>query len=214
MDVLIQTYPYLLKGAWQTVQMSLATIVLGTLLGLLLGLIAVSRSGVLRALVDSYVFLMRGVPILVLMFITYYAFPAVGYRISSMAAVTVALILYAGAFYADVVRGALRALPRGQTEAAMGLGLPHRWILFEILLPQAVKPSLPPWLNTSIVMVKSTSYASIVGAWELTYASKEVVERTLATFEVFTAVMLFYFAICYPLSMLSRRLEKQAAVSH
>lgn len=214
MDVLIQTYPYLLKGAWQTVQMSLATIVLGTLLGLALGLIAVSRSAVLRALVDSYVFLMRGVPILVLMFITYYAFPAVGYRISSMAAVTVALILYAGAFYADVVRGALRALPRGQTEAAMGLGLPNRWILFEILLPQAVKPSLPPWLNTSIVMVKSTSYASIVGAWELTYASKEVVERTLATFEVFTAVMLFYFAICYPLSMLSRRLEKQAAVSH
>lgn len=214
MEALLQSYPYLLKGAWQTALMSLWTIVLGTVLGLVLGLAAVSRVRVLRGAIDAYVFVMRGIPIVVLMFITYYAFPAFGFRVPAVPAVTVALVLYAGAFYADVVRGALRALPRGQTEAALGLGLPRRWILFDILLPQAVKPSLPPWLNTSIVMVKSTSYASIVGAWELTYASKEVVERTLATFEVFSAVMLFYFVICYPLSLLSRRLEKQAAVSH
>lgn len=211
-DVLFETYPYLLKGALQTLQMSVVTILLGTVLGLVLGLAAVSRFRVLRAVIDAYVFLTRGIPILVLMFITYYAFPAVGYRISNVAAVTVALVIYAGAFYTDVVRGALRSLPRGQAEGAMSLGLPRRWILFDILLPQAVKPSLPPWLNTSIVMVKSTSYASIVGAWELTYASKEIVERTLATFEVFGVVMLFYFVICYPLSLLSRRLEKQTAV--
>ena len=213
MDVLLQTWPYLLKGAVQTVGMSLLSVVLGSVVGLLLGLAAVSRFGVVRAAIDAYVFITRGIPILVLMFITYYAFPAIGYRISNYAAVTVAMVIYAGAFYTDVVRGAIRALPRGQSEAAMSLGMPRMWVLFDVLLPQAVKPSLPPWLNTSIVMVKSTSYASIVGAWELTYASKEVVERTLATFEVFSAVMLFYFLICYPMSMLSRSLEKQAAVT-
>ena len=212
MDVLFQTYPYLLKGAVQTIWMSLLTIAFGTLLGLVLGFAAVSRFKALRAVIDAYIFILRGIPVLVLMFITYYAFPAMGYRISSYAAVTVALVLYAGAFYTDVVRGALRALPRGQSEAAMSLGIRRKWIVLDILLPQAVKPSIPPWLNTSIVMVKSTSYASIVGAWELTYASKEIVERTLATFEVFSAVMVFYFVICYPLSLLSRRLEKQTAV--
>jgi polar amino acid transport system permease protein len=103
-------------------------------------------------------------------------------------------------------------VPRGQTEAAKSLGIPRKWIVLDILLPQAIKPSIPPWLNISIVTVKSTSYAAIVGAWELTYASKEIVERTLATFEIFSAVMLFYFVICYPLSLLSRRLEKQSVV--
>ena len=136
-----------------------------------------------------------------------------GYRISSYAAVTVALVIYAGAFYADVVRGALSSLPRGQTEAALSLGIGHGRVLLHILLPQALKPSMAPWLNISIVMVKSTSYAAIVGAWELTFASREIVERTLATFEIFSAVMVFYFIICYPLSLLSRRLEQQLVIS-
>ena len=214
MDALLPTLPYLAKGAVQTVWMALATIAIGTALGLALGLAAVSRHRWAGRVIDAYTFITRGIPILVLMFITYYAFPAVGYRVSPYAAVTVALVIYATAFYTDVIRGALQAVPKGQAEAAKSLGISRRWIVIDILLPQAIRSSIPPWLNTSIVMVKSTSYAAIVGAWEVTYAAKEVVERTLATFEIFGAVMLFYFAVCYPLSLLSRRLEKQAAVVH
>lgn len=214
MDVLIQSLPYLIKGAIQTVWMSVITVVCGTLIGLVFGFAAVSRYRVLRWLVDVYIFLLRGIPVLVLMFITYYAFPALGYRVSNYAAVTFALVAYAGAFYADVVRGALLAVPRGQAEAARSLGMSRWWVVVDILLPQTIKPSLAPWLNTSIVMIKSTSYAAIVGGWELTYASKEIVERTLATFEIFGAVMVFYFVICYPLSLTARYLEKQTAVIH
>jgi polar amino acid transport system permease protein len=214
MDVLVQSLPYLAKGALQTVWMAVVAIFVGSVAGLVLGLAAVSRFTALRWLIDAYIFLTRGIPILVLMFITYYAFPAMGYRVSSYAAVTVALALYATAFYTDIMRGCLQSLPRGQTEAAKSLGMGRMSIIFDILLPQAMKSSLPPWLNTSIVMVKSTSYSAIVGAWELTYAAKEVVERTLATFEIFGAVMLFYFAICYPLSLLSTHLEKKTAVVH
>ncbi len=214
MDALIQSLPYLAKGAVQTVWMALITIIVGTALGLALGLAAVSRHAWIGRVIDAYTFITRGIPILVLMFVTYYAFPAVGYRVSPYAAVTVALVFYAAAFYTDVIRGALQAVPKGQAEAAKGLGISRRWIVIDILLPQAIKSSIPPWLNTSIVMVKSTSYSAIVGGWEVTYAAKETVERTLATFEIFGAVMLFYFAICYPLSLLSRRLEKQAAVIH
>ncbi len=214
MDVLIQSLPYLAKGAVQTVWMALMSIAIGTALGLVLGLLSTSRIAALRWLIDAYIFATRGIPVLVLMFITYYAFPALGYRVSSYTAVTVALVLYSGAFYTDIVRGALQAVPRGQTEAAKSLGIRRGWIVIDILLPQAVRSSIPPWLNTSIVMVKSTSYSAIVGGWELTYAAREVVERTLATFEIFGAVMLFYFVICYPLSLLSRRLEKRTAVVH
>ena len=213
-DVLIQSLPYLARGALQTVWMALLTIAVGTALGLLLGLLATSRIHVLRLLIDAYIFATRGIPVLVLMFIAYYAFPAVGYRISSYAAVTVALVFYAGAFYTDIVRGALQAVPRGQTEAAKSLGMRRGAIVFDILLPQAVKSSVTPWLNTSIVMVKSTSYSAIVGGWELTYAAREIVERTLATFEIFGAVMVFYFLMCYPLSLVSRRIEKRTAVVH
>jgi His/Glu/Gln/Arg/opine family amino acid ABC transporter permease subunit len=214
MDVLVQSLPYLAKGALQTVWMAVVAIFVGSVAGLALGLAAVSRFTALRWLIDAYIFVTRGIPILVLMFITYYAFPAMGYRVSSYTAVTVALALYATAFYTDIMRGCLQSLPRGQTEAAKSLGMGRMSIIFDILLPQAMKSSLPPWLNTSIVMVKSTSYSAIVGAWELTYAAKEVVERTLATFEIFGAVMLFYFAICYPLSLLSTHLEKKTAVVH
>ena len=214
MDVLLQSLPYLAKGALQTVWMSVVAIFVGSVAGLVLGLAAVSRFTALRWAIDAYIFVTRGIPVLVLMFITYYAFPAMGYRVSSYAAVTVALALYATAFYTDIMRGCLQSLPRGQTEAAKSLGMGRLSIIFDILLPQAMKSSLPPWLNTSIVMVKSTSYSAIVGAWELTYAAKEVVERTLATFEIFGAVMLFYFAICYPLSLLSTHLEKKTAVVH
>ncbi len=214
LDVLIQSLPYLAKGAVQTVWMAALAIGLGTLLGLILGFAAVSRFAPLRWLIDAYVFVVRGIPVLVLMFITYYAFPAVGMRVTPYVAVTVALVLYAAAFYTDVIRGALQAVPKGQTEAAKSLGLSRLVIVFDILLPQAIRSSLPPWLNTSIVMIKSTSYSAIVGAWELTFAARETVERTLATFEIFGAVMLFYFVICWPLSLLSRRLESRTAVVH
>jgi His/Glu/Gln/Arg/opine family amino acid ABC transporter permease subunit len=214
MNVLIQSLPYMAKGAVETIWMSLLAIGCGTLLGLVLGFAAMSRVLFLRGLIDAYVFAVRGIPILVLMFVTYYFFPAIGYRISNGAAVTVALILYAGAFYTDIVRGALSAVPRGQTEAARSLGIRRFPIMLHIVFPQAVKPSIPPWLNTSIVMIKSTSYAAIVGAWELTYASKEIVERTLDTFWIFGGAMLFYFLICYPLSFAARRLEKRVAIDH
>ena len=212
MSVLSQSLPYLAKGAVDTIVMASLAISIGSALGLVLGLAAGSRSKLLRSAIDAFIFLTRGIPILVIMFITYYAFPALGYRVSSFAAVTVALTLYAAAFYTDVMRGALAAVPRGQLEAARSLGIARVPTVFHILLPQAMKSSIPPWLNTSIVIVKSTSYAAIVGAWELTYAAKEIVERTLATFEIFGAVMVAYFIICYPMSLVSRRLEKRAAV--
>ncbi|HUC45127.1 MAG TPA: amino acid ABC transporter permease, partial [Hyphomicrobiaceae bacterium] len=153
-------------------------------------------------------------PVLVVMFLGYYAFPAFGYRANAYVAVGAAQIVYAGAFVAEIVRSAILSVPAGQIAAARGLGMPRAKILMHVVFPQAVRLAIPPLLNTSLTTIKQTSYASVVGAWELTYAAREVVERTLAAFQIFLGVMAIYFCICYPLSALSRWCEGRFVVAH
>lgn len=205
---------YLLAGTVQTVWLSAATVSLGTVLGLALGLISVAGCKLLAGAITGYIFVLRGIPILVIMFVCYYALPAFGVRAPAAVSVLIGLVLYASAFYTDILRGALLSVPRGQAEAAASLGMRRFPILLHILLPQALRPILAPWLNTSIIMVKSTAYASIVGVWELTYAAREIIERTLALFDIIAGAMLIYFVICFPLSLIARRLETRVAVAH
>jgi ABC-type amino acid transport system permease subunit len=167
-----------------------------------------------RAAITGYIFVLRGIPVLVVMFLGYYAFPALGLRVDAYVAVGVAQIVYVGAFTAEIVRSAILSVHPGQVAAARSLGMRRGAILREVLLPQAVRIAIPPLLNNSLTAVKQTSYASIVGAWELTYAAREIVERTLASFQIFLGVMAIYFAICYPLSLLARWYEKRLTVAH
>lgn len=209
--VLVISLPYLLKGAVVTVWLSFAVVSLGTLLGIALGTLGAVGPRPARRAVTGYVFVLRGIPILVVMFLGYYAFPAFGYRVDAYAAVGGSMAVYVGAFVAETVRGAILAIPSGQIAAAKSLGM-QRWpMLREIVFPQALRMAVPPLLNTALTTIKQTSYASVVGAWELSYAAREVVERTLAAFEIFLGVMALYFVICYPLSVLARRLERRYA---
>ena len=128
--------------------------------------------------------------------------------------VGVAQIIYVSAFVAEIVRSAIVSVPSGQVAAARSLGMRRSTILREILLPQAVRIAIPPLLNNALTTIKQTSYVSVVGVWELTYAAREVVERTLASFQIFLGVMAIYFVICYPLSLLARWCERRATVAH
>ncbi len=209
--VLLISLPYLLEGAVVTLWLSLATISLGMLLGFAVGTVGAVGPRPARALVTGYVFVLRGIPILVVMFLGYYAFPALGYRVNAYVAVGVAMVVYVGAFVSEIVRGAILAIPASQIAAAKSLGM-RRWpMLREIVFPQALRMATPPLLNTALITVKQTSYVSVVGAWELSYAAREVVERTLAAFEIFLGVMAIYFVICYPLSLVARNLERRYA---
>jgi polar amino acid transport system permease protein len=211
MNILIRNLPYLLTGAVQTLYLAAACIVLSTLLGFFLGIVAATAARPFRAAVGAYVFLIRGVPVLIFMFLAYYTLPAIGVHINSRIAVGGALTIYAAAFVCEIVRGAIASVPRGQINAAKSLGLRWHTILFDITLPQAMKLSLPPLVSNAVVTVKITSYVAIVGVWELTYAGEEVVERTLAAFQIFSGVMAIYFVICYPLTLLARFLERRLA---
>jgi His/Glu/Gln/Arg/opine family amino acid ABC transporter permease subunit len=213
-NVLATNLPYLLRGALVTLWLALIVVTLGTLLGTGLGILATGKSRIVRAAITGYIFVLRGIPVLVVMFLGYYAFPALGLRVDAYVAVGVAQIVYVGAFTAEIVRSAILSVHPGQVAAARSLGMRRGAILREVLLPQAVRIAIPPLLNNSLTAVKQTSYASIVGAWELTYAAREIVERTLASFQIFLGVMAIYFAICYPLSLLARWYEKRLTVAH
>lgn len=206
-NVLIANLAYLTRGAIQTVWLSAVAIAAALTIGLVLGVISVYGPRPARAFIAAYVLTFRAVPVLVLMFLAYYIFPTLGFFPDPLFAVAVALAVYGAAFAAEITRGAIVAVPRGQTEAAISLGLPLVPRLLTVIGPQAVRYSVPAYLNLTIVLVKSTSYAAIVGAWELAYAAREIVERTLAPFQIFLGVMMFYFAICYPLTLLARYLE-------
>jgi His/Glu/Gln/Arg/opine family amino acid ABC transporter permease subunit len=210
--VLINGLPYLLQGAAVTIMLSAVVVTLGTLLGVAAGLAGVIGGRVVGAFVTAYIFMLRGVPVLVVMLLGYYTFPALGYRVNPYVAVATAQTIYVGAFVAEIVRSAIASIPSGQVAAARSLGMRRLMILREVLLPQAVRIAIPPLLNTALTAVKQTSYVSVVGVWELTYAAREIVERTLASFQIFLGVMAIYFLICYPLSLLAQWSERRAMV--
>jgi polar amino acid transport system permease protein len=213
-DVFLNNLPYLLKGAVQTLWLAGVGVGLGTLLGMALGVASATFGGVFAAVVTGYVFLIRGIPVLVWMFLAYYMLPQLGLIVGDITAVIGALILYTGAFVSEIARGAVLAVPKHQVEAAKGLGMQRFTMLRLVILPQAFSMSVPPLLNNSVMMIKATAYVSVVGVWELTYAAREVVERTLAAFQVFLGVMIIYFLICYPLTLTARHLEKKYSYEH
>ena len=212
--VLINFFPYMLQGAAVTLLLAVVCVSLGTILGFTLGILSVLAKGIIRWPITVYVFVIRGIPVLVLMFLSYYALPAFGININIYVAVGGALVLYTGSFVTEITRGAILSIPRDQTDAAKSIGMRPGFILIDVVLPQAIKMSLPPLANNSVMMIKATAFASIVGVWELTYAAKEIVESTLAAFEIFSGAMALYFAMCYPLTILAQRLEKRFAYAN
>ena len=212
--VLESNLPYLLQGAVMTLWLSIAVVGLGTLLGVAMGILATTRSRFAQTIVTGYIFVLRGIPVLVVMFLGYYAFPAVGLRVNAYVAVGLAQIVYVGAFVAEITRSAILSIPVGQIAAARSLGMRRSAILRQVILPQAARIAIPPLLNSALTAIKQTSYVSIVGVWELTYAAREVVERTLAAFPIFLGVMAIYFLICYPLSLAARWSESRLSFSH
>lgn len=209
MNIAVQNLPYLLKAAFITLEMAFATVVVSFVLGTALGVASALGGKLVRGFLTGYVYAVRGIPVLVLIFIAYFGMPRLGLSVPNYVAATIALVIYFAAFVADIVRGAILAVPRTTVEAGKAIGLRAQQILLHIQLPLGMRLALPPLVTTASIAVKSTSYASIVGVWELTFASREVVERTLAAFEIFFAVMLIYFCICYPISLFATYLQRR-----
>jgi His/Glu/Gln/Arg/opine family amino acid ABC transporter permease subunit len=212
--VLINNLWYLGLGALNTIGIAAASIALSAALGLLLAVLHLFGGVAARLLVELYLYIVRGVPLLVLLFTVYYVLPYSGVALGAVEGGILVLGLYFAAFMSEAFRAAILSLPKAQWDAARGLGMRRSLMLRIVIFPQALRVALPPFVNTCLMLIKSTSLVSIIGIWELTAAGREVTERTFAAFQIFGGVALIYFCICYSLAQLSRHLEERFRYVH
>jgi polar amino acid transport system permease protein len=207
-SALVQGLPHLLRGAVSTLALAAAVLAVGTALGLAVGLLRVlpGRAG---TLVGGAVELVRAVPLLLLLFFIFFGLPALGVRIPTFPAAVLAMSLWMAANTAEVVRGGVQSISRGQFEAARSLGLGWAGTMRFVILPQATRRMLPPFVGLCTILVKDTSLAAIIGVFELTRAAQETIERTLRSFEIYGAAAAMYFVLCFPLTRLAARLESR-----
>jgi His/Glu/Gln/Arg/opine family amino acid ABC transporter permease subunit len=208
-EILIKNFPLLLRGLVSTLELSAATALFSSVLGFAAALLRTFGGWPSRLLVDAYVYIVRGIPLLLLLFFMYYGLPYSGIHLDPVPGGILVMSIYFAAFMSEVFRAAIEALPRAQWDAARSLGMRLPLILAIVVLPQAVRLSAPAFINTCILLIKSTSLVSIIGLSELTLTGRQIVERTFAPFQVLLGVGAIYFVICYALSRLGRYAEKR-----
>lgn len=208
-DIILQSIPLLAEGVIVTLQVSALSAVLGLALGVIFGLGSLSRSGFVRWLVLAYVDFIRGTPLLIQIFLVFFALPMIGIRFDEFWAGVVALSLNAAAFVAEVVRGGVGSIEKGQSEAAKSVGMRHRQVLVYILLPQAYRQMVPPLTNELISLVKNSSLLSVISVYELTRDGQAIISVHFVPFEIYTLLALYYYVLIKALSWVSVRLERR-----
>ena len=198
----------LLKGLGFTILYTIGSIVLGLIVGLLVGLLRLSKSWLVNLPLIAYIEAFRCTPLLVQIIWFYYAFPVlVGVDMPAVVAGMLVLSLYTGAFYAEIFRGGVISIERGQWDAAQAIGMRHVQVLRRVILPQAIKRMIPPFINQSIIQLKNTSLLYVVAIPDLMYTGSIIVSDTFRPLEVYTVVAIAYFVILYPLTLWAARLE-------
>lgn len=207
---------FLLTGLKWTVLLSLVGFVGGGVFGLAIALMRVSGRPLMERITSGYIAVFQGTPLLMQLFVVYYGLALVGLKLDAWVAVAIGFTLHASAYLGEIWRGSIEAVPKGQTEAAKALSLKYVSRMRDVILPQAIRISLPPTVGFLVQLVKNTSIVSVVGFVELSRAGQLVNNATFQAFQVFSLVAVIYFAICFPLSRLSRHLEKvmNASRSH
>src|ERR1700719_4314860 len=202
----------ILWGLGVTVAYTVGTIALGLAIGLLTGLLRLSRSKLVTLPLIAYVEIFRCTPLLVQIIWFYYALPVVlGIDIPATVAATLVLSLYTGAFYAEIVRGGVNSIERGQWDAARAIGMRGHQVMRFLILPQAVKRMIPPYMNQSIIQLKNTSLVSTIAVADLLYQGTIITAATYRPLEVYTMVAIIYFLVLFPLTLAAQQVERRLA---
>lgn len=207
----IQSLPFLWQGFLVTLHVSALVVFLSLITGTVLGIGIVYGPRWLYWPIRLYSDLLRGIPLLVLIFFMYYGLPAFNVNLSNFAAVVLALSCFKTAHVIEVVRGAIRSILVGQTEAAKAIGLTFTQRLLYVIAPQAVRRFLPPWINAVVDTVKGSALVSLVGIVDLMLSVQQVIGRTYRPMPLYVLGALLYFGINYSLSLASRALEARFA---
>lgn len=210
LELLAQTYPRLLSGLWITVESTLISLCLAAVLGLLFGLMSVSKQTVVRGIARVYVDIIRGTPLIVQAFFIYFGLTsALNIRMEALTAGIITLTLNAGAYSAEIFRGGIQSVDKGQMEAARSLGLPYNLAMRKVVLPQAVRTMIPALVNQCIITLKDSSILSVIGMAELTQAGKLIIANNLESFKMWLIVGVMYFIIIMILSKISKNIERK-----
>ena len=200
----------LLMGLYMTMKVSIVSIIMALIIGIFAGLMRISENPLFRNLSVVYIELIRGTPLLVQIFIVYFFIGTI-FNMTRFFAGAFALAVFEGAYIAEIIRAGIQSIPRGQTEAALSLGMNYFQIMRYIIMPQAIKRVLPALAGQFISLIKDSSLLSIISLTELTKAGREIVSSTFSPFEIWFTVAALYFIVTYTLSLLDRYLERRLA---
>ncbi|MCO6502568.1 MAG: amino acid ABC transporter permease [Acidimicrobiales bacterium] len=207
LDLVREYGPYIARGAVVTIQLALASMAVALPIGLIGALMLLSGRRWLAAPARLYVEVIRGTPSIVVLFLIYFGLAGNGFVLSPFAGATTALGVLGGAFCAEIFRGAIEGVPVGQREAAHALGMDYRVMMRRVVLPQAMRLSLPPLTNTFVQLLKDTSLVVTIGVADITYRAYNVATSTYRAMPVYMIAAVIYLAMAWPASIGVRRLE-------
>ena len=205
---------FLLQGLKWTVLLTIISFVGGGIIGLVIALARVSPVKTIQRAATAYIALFQGTPLLMQLFVIYYGLALMSFNIDAWVAVSIAYTAHASAFLGDIWRGAIQSLPKGQIEASNALALGYVSRMRDIVLPQALKISLPATIGFAVQLTKGTSLAAIVGFVELARAGQIVSNLIFQPLLVFGVVGAIYFFICWPMSILGSHLERKLSLGN
>ncbi len=220
-DVIVKWLPKLLEGAYLTLELVAIAVLVGLLIAIPLGMARSSRHWYVRALPFSYIFFFRGTPLLLQLFLVYYGLaqfdvirqgPLWPYLRDPYWCALLAMTMHTAAYIAEIIRGAIQAVPPGEVEAARSLGMSRAQTMWHIILPRAARIGLPAYSNEVILMLKASSLASTITLLELTGMARTIIARTYLPVEIFFAAGLFYLAMTFILVQVFRWLERKLRV--
>lgn len=211
-DLMINSLPLLIVGAGITIQITAISVGLGLIIGMFVGIARICNVKVLRALAAVYIDFLRGTPLLVQIFLIYFALPmVVGQRVDPFIAAITACGINSGAYIAEIFRAGIQAIDEGQMEAGRSLGMSWVQTMRYIIVPQAFKNVVPPLGNEFIALLKDSSLVSVIGFEELTRRGQLIIARTYGSLEIWITVALIYLVMTLTISRLVSYMEKRLA---
>ncbi|ABS40608.1 amino acid ABC transporter permease [Clostridium botulinum] len=209
-DIIFRNLPFLLKATLVTIKITLLSFIVAITLAFIVGILRTYKfSKILDLILNAYVEIFRGSPLLIQLFFIYYGLPSVGIAMDAEVAAVIGLALNGAAYMSEIIRAAIISIDRGQEEAGFSLGYTRLQNLCYIILPQAAQISVPPLVNGFSSLLKDTSLISVISITELTRSGNLIYSRTARPFEVYLTLGLFYFVLTYIVSICSKFIEKR-----
>ena len=207
----IESLPYVLEGIWYTLLISIVSMMLGLIIGFFLALARTSKFKILEWPARLYISFMRGVPILVILFLLYFALPVIGIQFTALQAALIGFTINSAAYIAEVFRSALASVDKGQWESSRALGMTYWQTMRRIILPQSVRIAVPPLSNVFLDLIKASSLAAMITVPEIFQKARVVGAREYDLLTMLILVALIYWAICSAMTVFQNYLEKRYA---